>query len=212
MSKPASKSTIRCSCVNYNWLQSLHIGYDHRRGVGYFQPAADDFLLCGRWRNLTSLTLNHLWCSAQSIDSLTSFLYSHANIEILHLDIVIRGGAHHNNANFVLPPNTLPHLRELKSNKEFVNAILECAADEPRPLETIKGVKLSGLDWDRAFFKNLKAIGEKLSKIELSGWNEMEDIRRLAECVPNLTWLDLGKRNNNTHKTTFASNVVCLIL
>ena len=34
-----------------------------------------------------------------------------------------------------------------------------------------------------------------MKRLELAGWNEMEDIRRLAECVPKLVWLDLGRRN-----------------
>jgi len=52
-------------------------------------------------------------------------------------------------------------------------------------------------------------LGGKVSRIELSGWNEMEDIKRLAECVPKLAWLDVGKRDNTSiHKTTtFAHNV-----
>jgi len=87
-----------------------------------------------------------------------------------------------------------------------------CLADNPRPLETIKGVKLSGLEWDRTFFQNLKKAGDRISRVELSGWNELEDIRRLAECVQKLTWLDMGKRGGgNTHKTTFVNNVVRLV-
>ena len=47
---------------------------------------------------------------------------------------------------------------------------------------------------DRLFLENLKAGGDTVRRLELMGWNEMEDVRRLAECVPKLVWLDLGKR------------------
>jgi hypothetical protein len=163
-------------------------------------------LLRGRWNNLSSLTLNSLWCSEQGIDLLASFLASHANLEVLHLNVTIGGNGDHS---FLLPPNSLPRLRELKTNKEVANVIMECAVDRPRPLETIKGIKLSGLEWDRVFLKNLKNVSDKITKIELSGWNDMEDIRRLAECVPKLAWLDLGKRySSHDTRTAFASNVV----
>jgi len=86
---------------------------------------------------------------------------------------------------------------------------MSCDTNQPRPLEVIKGVKLGGLEWDRTFLMNLSRLGSKVSKIELSGWTEMEDIKRLAECAPKLAWLDVGKRDNTaTHKTTtFAHNV-----
>lgn len=88
-----------------------------------------------------------------------------------------------------------------------------CEVDNPRPLEVIKGVKLSGLEWDRKFLTNLTRTGGKVTRIELSGWNEMEDVRRLAECLPKLTWLDVGKRDATAHKAaTFANNVVSCLL
>jgi hypothetical protein len=30
-----------------------------------------------------------------------------------------------------------------------------------------------------------------------NGWNEMDDIRKLVDCVLGLTWLDVGERNSN---------------
>jgi hypothetical protein len=30
-------------------------------------------------------------------------------------------------------------------------------------------------------------------RVELAGWNELDDVKRLAECVPRLTWLDVNK-------------------
>jgi hypothetical protein len=194
-------SDVLHHCPN---IQLLQIGYDSRRLLGYFQPTADDFFLCGSWKNLTTLILSHLWCSRQGLDSLSSFLFSHPNIEVLHLDI--DGGT-------LLPiPNSLPRLRELKSSRYVATAIMGCAVEQPRPLEVIKGVKLSGSKWDSSFLKTLKLTGKKVARIELSGWNEMDDIRSLADCVPQLSWLDLGKRNNeNVHKTTIPNNVVRLV-
>lgn len=115
-------------------------------------------------------------------------------MEVLHLDI---GGNTNGSARsrLVLPSNTLPHLRELHSSRDIVSSILESHCDTPRPLETIKGVRLSGLtDRDREFLLNLRHHGKAVKRIELAGWNEMEDIRKLAEYASGLTWLDIGKK------------------
>ncbi|GBE89258.1 hypothetical protein SCP_1502660 [Sparassis crispa] len=117
-----------------------------------------------------------------------------------------------------LPPNSLSRLRELKASKEVVCVILQCPCDKPgwRPLETIKGVQLTGSTWDHVFLASLKKYGANaLKRLELAGWNEMDDLRRLVECVPKLTWLDVGKRGGpgaaNTPQTTSASKPVTVI-
>jgi hypothetical protein len=155
------------------------------------------------WTNLTKLVLTDLRFSpGAGLDAAATFLSDHPNVEVLHLEVTcgVRGGW----GRVILPPNTLPRLREIKANKEVVNTILECPCDAPRPIETIKGVRLSGSsvsdsswDQDQGFFANLRKYKAALKRIELSGWNEMEDIRRLVECVPGLTWLDVGKKTTN---------------
>lgn len=97
----------------------------------------------------------------------------------------------------VLPPNALPKLRELRCGKTIATAILNCPADFPRPLEVLKGITLSGLDWDGPFLASLKQCGGSVKRMELAGWNDLDDIKRLVECVPGLTWLDVNK-----HKRT----------
>ena len=111
----------------------------------------------------------------------------------------------------LLPDNTLPRLRELKSSREFANAILSCKSDVPRPLETLKGIKLSGYEWDRTFFTSLARAGGKVSRVELSGWHEMEDLRKLLECVPKLTWLDVGNYGHILNKAANVYNSVSTI-
>jgi len=37
-----------------------------------------------------------------------------------------------------------------------------------------------------------------VKRLELSGFNEFEDIRRLVSAAPKLTWLDVGKRGTNS--------------
>lgn len=108
----------------------------------------------------------------------------------------------------LLPNNILPRLRELKSSREFANAILSCNSDVPRPLETLKGIKLNGSEWDRTFFANLARTGGKISRVELSGWSEMEDLRKLLECVPKLTWLDVGNHGHTLNRATDVYNAV----
>jgi hypothetical protein len=173
------------------------VGYTHRRGNDYHDPLADDFLLCGRWPQLRSLTLSNIWCSPHSgLDITATFLSSHTNLQILHVDISATPGADANQ--LILPPDSLPHLRELKSNRDFANAILQCPCSlngGRRPLEVIKGVRLTGSGADDRFLRNLKTYGsDSVKRLELLGWHDAEDLKRLVECVPHLNWLDLGKR------------------
>ena len=185
-------------------MQSLNITYMPPRVIqGYAYPVADNLLMSSHWSHLTKLVLTDLRLSpGAGLDAAVTFLSDHPTVEILHLDVTcgIRGGW----GRVVLPPNTLPCLREIKASKEVVNAILECPCDVPRPLETIKGVRLScpssadsSWDQDHSFFANLRRYKAGLKRIELSGWSEMDDIRRLVECVPGLTWLDIGKKTAN---------------
>jgi len=46
----------------------------------------------------------------------------------------------------------------------------------------------------------LKTYGEwSVRRVELVGWTgDMEEVKRLVECVPGLTWLDLGRRAGGT--------------
>ncbi|CCM01344.1 uncharacterized protein FIBRA_03394 [Fibroporia radiculosa] len=199
-SKNPDMSRISSMLTNCPILESLDIGYTPRRNPGFFNPVMDDFLLCGRWPHLRSLSLSNLWCSPHAgFDATATFLFAHSQLETLHLDISFGAGAPGGAAPrrpFMLPPNSLPRLRELRASKEIANAVLECPCDAPggRPLETIKGVRLSGSTWDQVFFANLRIFGASLKRLELAGWNEMDDIKRLVECVPQLAWLDIGKR------------------
>ncbi|KAF9646413.1 hypothetical protein BDM02DRAFT_3037143 [Thelephora ganbajun] len=174
-------------------LKNLDITYAVPRDPDFFRPIADDFYSCGRWQNLTSLTLNNLWCTSQGLHSLATFLSEHNNLETLHFDsegIKIAPLA------TLLLHNTLPRLKELKSNRKFANAILSCTSDVPRPLKTLKGIELSGSESDRTFFDNLTRVGGEISRVELAGWKETDDLRELLNCVPKLTWLDVGYAPN----------------
>ena len=167
--------------------------------------------MCGRWETLTSLTLNNLWCTTQGLDCLATFLSAHNNLETLHFDSTVASIA---TLATLLPYNSLPRLKELQSNREFANAILSCKSAAPRPLETLKGIRLSGSEWDRTFFANLARAGGKISRVELTGWNEMEDLRKLLECVPKLSWLDVGNRGTSGpifNKATNAYNAVSVL-
>ncbi|KAI0088925.1 hypothetical protein BDY19DRAFT_1041748 [Irpex rosettiformis] len=186
-------SNMLNNCPN---LEDLAVGYTQRRGNDYNSPIADDLLLCGRWPHLRSLTLTNLWCSPHTgFDVTATFLSSHAYIQVLHIDLSTSSGP--NAAQLVLPVDSLPRLRELKSSREFANAVLQCpcTAENGRPLEIIKGVRLTGLGSDDRFLHNLKVYGSSsVRRLELLGWHDMEDLKRLAECAPKLNWLDLGKR------------------
>ncbi|KAF8550202.1 hypothetical protein OG21DRAFT_446875 [Imleria badia] len=192
-------SGMLTSCPN---LEALDIGYDHRRGQGQQLPAADDFFLCSRWPALRSLSLKNLRCSsARSLESASVFFAAHTNLEVLHLDLPLdrSTSATGTASTFILATNALPKLRELRCGKMIATAILNCPTDSPRPLEILKGITLSGSDRDSPFFASLKQCGGSVRRVELAGWNDLDDIKRLVECVPRLTWLDVNK-NKRAHE------------
>lgn len=189
-------------------LKSLDITYIQPRvtsgSLPSLRPPMDEFLLYSRWPQLTSLVLTNLRCSATTgFESAATFLFAHLNLEVLHLDVGgSSAGTPTGSTRLVLPPNSLPRLKELKASKEIANSILECPCERQRPLEILKGFRLYGSsastianrNLDFTFFTNLKPYATQLKRVELAGWNDMEDIRRLVETVPGLTWLDLGKK------------------
>lgn len=96
----------------------------------------------------------------------------------------------------IFPPNSLPRLRELKAHRDLVSTILACPSDVPRPLEVIKGIRLTP-EANAGFFGNLRRFGINVKRVELANWNDMEEIRRLIDSAPRLMWLDLGKKGHD---------------
>jgi hypothetical protein len=90
----------------------------------------------------------------------------------------------------------LPKLRELRANNSITTSVMSCPSTSasPRPLETLKGIRLTGGAWDQPLLKSLKVGGSTLKRVEMVGWSDMEDVKKLAECVPKVSWLDLGKK------------------
>lgn len=106
----------------------------------------------------------------------------------MHLELSISSGK------FYLPDDSLPYLRELTANIEVAAAILGACSTDGSKLETLRGVALRGTPIDSLFLNNLRVGGHNLRRLELArgGWAEVEDISRIASCVPNLRWLDVG--------------------
>ena len=186
MLRPKGTSMHLTLSSNLNPSQSLDISYIAPLRPGFKYPVADDLYSSGRWKDLTSLTLNNLWCTPEGLNHLTTFLSEHGNLEILNFNPT---GA--STAALVLPQNTLPHLKELNADRDFVNAVLSCDPKASRPLRTLKGIDLKGSESDRAFFENLARIGRKITRVDLAGWGEMKDLQNFLQHVPNLTWLDV---------------------
>ncbi|KDR76706.1 hypothetical protein GALMADRAFT_453238 [Galerina marginata CBS 339.88] len=189
-------------------------------GSSHTRPVADEFLLYSRWANLTTLTLTNLRCASPIAPS--SFLGAHPGLEVLHMDMVVHhahtaGGT----GGLYLREGALPRLREVKASKEVINAILECPCPEVpggrRPLEVVKGFKLSGNSHpassslnssssssptshssrsvaDSVFLANLRQAGSGIRRVEMVGWHDMEDVRKVAGCLPHVQWLDVGRR------------------
>lgn len=175
------------------------------------KPIADEFLLYSRWiPTLTHLSLKNLRCMSSIAPS--AFLADHSALEVLNLDIVIHHNAATGTGPLHLPPGSLPRLREIRAPRDVISAILQCPCDTPRPLEAIKGFKLfsqgSGsraAQFEANFLTNLKQASATIRKIELSGWHDMEEIRRLATCVPSVQHLDIGKRLGGPNGCTTTS-------
>ncbi len=146
------------------------------------------------------------------MNPLVVFLCEHANLEKLKILDVGPSSQFRRLKN--LQRNMLPKLRELHANRDIVSMVLRAECDERRPLETIKGFKLIGVPVSASdlldgrevsaensstnanleFYKNLRKIGESIKRIELEGWNDLDDIKMLAWSVPSLVWLDVGRR------------------
>ena len=194
--------------ILFRLSQSLDIGYNHRRGPGYSHPRADDLFLYSRWPQLRTLSLTNLRCSpSHGLDAAATFLCAHLNIEVLHLDISDGGDAR---TQLVLPKDSLPRLRELRANNSIAASIVSCPCTttaSPRPLETLKGIRLTGGLSDQQLLESLKAGGNTVKRLEMLGWSDLEVIKKLAECVPTLVWLDLGKQlGTGVHKTLVSSS------
>ncbi|KIM35840.1 hypothetical protein M413DRAFT_32197 [Hebeloma cylindrosporum] len=199
-------SAMLHQCINLKHLEVIYIaprsnvsGTPTQGITPRTRPLADEFLMYGRWENLTTLYLSNLRCVSPEAPS--SFLSAHRSLEVLHMDVNVH-------AALVLTDGALPRLREIKASRDVVNAILVCPSEEKRPLEVIKGFKLSGSNSacqngpsgssrsipDTTFLSNLRQCGSGIRRIELGGWHDMEDIRKLVGCVPNLQYLDVGRR------------------
>jgi len=213
--------------VNSNLIsQDLEITYitprlstsiGHQGTPSRARPSADEFLMYSRWANLTSLILTNLRCASSLAPS--AFLSAHSTLEVLHMDISINmatGAGTPSTSPLRLSPGSLPRLREIKASREIINALLECPLPSSfpsswaRPLESIKGFKLSGsgnstqqsssrtisdsIFPDSIFLSNLKQIAHTIRRIEMVGWHDMEDIKKLTASIPNVQHLDVGRR------------------
>ena len=148
---------------------------------------------------MKSLTLTNISCSPDATDAVSSFLSVHRVLEVLHLDIGRVAGR------LSLLPNSLPNLRELKCTKDAAQNILNCPSDQPRPLETLKGIYLGGQASDASFLENLRK--HPIKRLELTGFGEFEELKRLIDCAPKLAWLDVGKRGSKTGPVPISSVV-----
>jgi len=130
-------------------------------------------------------------------------LAAHSLIETLHFDL--------GRVQLELPEGTLPSLKELISSREVAAAILSCPLPQgqSRPLEALKGFRLGG-NKDTALLHTLKGHS-KLKRVELHTFTELEDIRKLAEASPKLTWLDVGRKGSAPSKASGPASVVRLL-
>ncbi|KAJ8497081.1 hypothetical protein ONZ45_g12213 [Pleurotus djamor] len=189
-------------------LESLEISYvPPKLNSNPTRPSVDELFLITRFPNLTHLYLNDLRYTVPSASSLTTFLSSHANIRVMHLDVSGPGLAVTNQGTgFTLPGNTLPVLQEIKAPKSIINAVLTCPmlpTDDPqspsptRPLATIKNIRLTNLSsqYESIFLQNLRAHAHSIRHLEISHFVDIDDIRRVCINLPGLTWLDIGLRD-----------------
>ncbi|KAF8156578.1 hypothetical protein B0H34DRAFT_467042 [Crassisporium funariophilum] len=224
-------SSMLHRCLNIKDLEITYIAPrssslpGHQVAASRTRPRADEFLMYSRWKNLTTLTLTNLRCTSSLAPS--AFLSAHTALEVLHMDMNINT----NNAVFStplqLPVGALPRLREIKATREIINTILECPCEPRRPLESVKGFKLSGNHLhaqsgsnvansddshtlsDIRFLSNLQS--STIRRVEMTGWHDMEDVKKLATCIPSVQHLDVGRKlGTAAHKSVAgpATNMV----
>ena len=152
----------------------------------------------GRQGNLTTLHLSNL--RYVSPEAPPSFLSAQPSLEVLHINV--NNHAATEPAALMLTDGALSRLRKAKASRDVVCAILVCPSpnEERQPLEVIIGFKLSGDNSnnsqteppppassksisDTTFLSCLRQCGFSIRRIELSGWHDMEHIRKLAVCV-----------------------------
>jgi hypothetical protein len=133
-------------------------------------------------------------------------LAAHPLVETLHFEL--------GRVQLDLPHGTLPNLKELMCAREIAVAILTCPLNDMgavRPLEVVKGFKLGG-GKDDTLLNCLKGY-PGLKRIELLTFNEVDDVRKLAEAAPRINWLDIGKKASSPAKANVSTmpSVVCLL-
>ncbi|KAL1730571.1 hypothetical protein EV714DRAFT_210650 [Schizophyllum commune] len=176
-------------------LESLSVAYTRPRASTTngpnALPDAGDFLLYSRWPQLADLSLARLHSS--SFDAFSSFLTYHSKLSALHLD-GLSGAAV---TTLDLPAGALPCLRELHAPNEVALAVLASGTldGQPHPLETLKGIRVDASSKGAAALcQALREYGLGVRHIELAGYGDVDDIRRLAKCAPGVVWLDVGRR------------------
>jgi len=171
-------------------LEELNIKYAPFKGAPSLH--ADSLFHFGRWPFLRSLYLTNVACSTEGLEAASSFFASHEGLEVLHLTAF-------SGRTFDLPPGALPRLRELRASKDFAARIMACslppcdgrAVQVTRPLETLEGMRLVGPGCD-VFLDGLRR--HPVKKLVLAGYGEIEDVRKLVECIPLVTHLDIGRK------------------
>ena len=193
--------------ITYTSSRASNSGATAQQTANSSRPSVDELLMYSRWTNLTSVVLTNLRCGSTA--PLAAFLWANRALEVLHLDINV--GAAGFRA-IELPDDTLPKLREIKAPKDMVNAVITCPSTHPRPLETIMGFKLAGggnntgshrTVSDGIFLGNLRRV--PVRRIEMIGWHDMDDVKRLVAAIPGVTHLDVGKRIGSREKERAAA-------
>ncbi|KAH6913729.1 hypothetical protein BKA70DRAFT_1259312, partial [Coprinopsis sp. MPI-PUGE-AT-0042] len=154
-----------------------------------------------RWNHLSSLNLSGM--TSVTPADFTLLLGYHPSIERLYIPDLRSLGR------LELPPNSLPRLREVEATTEMLNFILAspCISEDGenvRPLEIVKGFKqlvqqlhssLPGpLNPDQRLMSHLERHASTIKRVEMTGWHDMDLVRRLAKAVPGVTYLDFGTK------------------
>ncbi|GJJ10778.1 hypothetical protein Clacol_005006 [Clathrus columnatus] len=170
--------------------------------VIFRQAFAGEFISCGRWPNLRTLSLlisRDLSTATAAEKSIGDFISFHSSIVSLNWHIGFDSETDLPDRRYgnplsitSLPPGSFPKLQALDADKDLVRSLLACPCNPPRSLRKIIKFPTDVETWTH-LEKNLQGTDKSTLKIVELG--PIESLRQLSEfgtLFPNIESINIG--------------------